>query len=80
VDPSLAFNTSIASVVKNGIGPDKISDYILGIAAKIGQSKLTSEGYVNKKEQNIAEGLQMLLEGGADGVYKVTTSKTDSSA
>jgi hypothetical protein len=46
----LAFNTSIASVVGNGVGPDMISKYILEIASKIGKSKFTSEGYVNKKE------------------------------
>jgi hypothetical protein len=32
---------------------------------------------VNKKEQNIAEGLKLLLDGGADGVYKVTSSQED---
>ncbi|GMO69010.1 MAG: hypothetical protein Nk1A_7790 [Endomicrobiia bacterium] len=35
-DPGLAFNTSIASVVGNGVGPKKITDYILGLTAKIG--------------------------------------------
>lgn len=78
-DPSLSFNTSIASVVGNGVGPDKVTDYILGVASKIGQSKLTSEGYINKKEQNIAEGIQKLLQGGEDGIYKISSTQTDQS-
>lgn len=79
-DPSLAFNTSIASVIGNGVGPDMITKYILELAQKVGSSKQTSEGYVNKKEQNIAEGFKALLEGGVDGIYKVTSKTEDSTS
>jgi hypothetical protein len=32
----MAFNPHIATVISNAVGPDKISEYIMGIAAKVG--------------------------------------------
>jgi hypothetical protein len=74
-DPALAFNTSIATVIGNGVGPDKITEYIFKIAKEVGTTKQTSEGYVNKKEQNIAEGFKLLMEGGVDGIYKASSTQ-----
>jgi hypothetical protein len=33
----------------NAIGFDKISDFVMSIATKIGKDKQTREGYINKK-------------------------------
>lgn len=78
-DPSLAFNTTISSIVGNGIGPDKITEYVLNIAGKVGKASLTQEGFVNTREKDIAEGMKSLLEGGVDGIYKITSSDTNQS-
>ena len=75
-NPSMAFNTNVFEVIGNGIGPDKITDYILGIASKIGYDKMSSEGYMSKKDENIAQGMEELLKGGEDGVYKITESQS----
>ena len=75
-NPSMAFNTNVFEVIGNAVGPDKITDYILGIASKIGYDKMSSEGYMSKKDENIAQGMEELLKDGANGIYKVTQTQS----
>jgi len=80
-DPKLAFNSNIATVINNAVGPDKISDYILGIATKIGEDKVTRNGYVTKRQSDVSEGINALLgEGAPEGSYSITQSETGVSA
>lgn len=77
-DPSMAFNSNVYSTIENGVGPDKITDYILKVANKIGYDKATSDNFVTKHEKDISEGVEQLLQGAADeGIFKITqTTKT----
>lgn len=80
-NPNAAFNSSITSVISNGIGMSKINDYIQGITDKIGSSTIDRDGYVSVKNDKISKGIEYLKSiaateadvSGMDmaGVYKV---------
>ena len=86
-DVSAAFNTDITSIIANGIGMSKITEYIKTISDKLGTSSTTSDGYVSQQAGRILKGLEYLkalnptapeVAGmSLDGVYKVSGMDKD---
>lgn len=81
-DINAAFSTDITSIISNGIGISKITEYIKTISDKLGTSSTTTDGYVSQQSGKILKGLEYLkaLNPSAsevagmslDGVYKVS--------
>ena len=70
-NPSLAFNSGIFNDVSNGIGINKIAEYVKSILPKIGNSEHTIEGYTKKDSNLIKQGIQILAQA-PEGDYKFT--------
>lgn len=81
-DVNAAFSTDITSIISNGVGIPKITEYIKTISDKLGTSSTTSDGYVSQQAGRVLKGLEYLksLSPSAsevagmslDGVYKVS--------
>lgn len=79
---SAAFNTDLTSVISNGVGISKITEYIRSISDKLGTSSTTNDGYVSQQAGRVLKGLEYLkainpntsdMAGmSLDGVYKVS--------
>lgn len=84
-NPDFAFNSDIFSIVSNGIGMGKITDYLQKVASKIGTTTLKQEGYSEKSANGIVSGLANLeqaFQAGMtiEGLYKqgkLTKDQTD---
>lgn len=81
-NPEAAFQSDITSIIANGVGLDKINEYIQTITDKIGSSTVDRDGYVSRKGNQITQGMELLktiasseqdLAGMTmDGVYKAS--------
>lgn len=68
-DPTKAFNTEISNTIGNGIGMVKIQEYIKGAIEKLGTTTYSKEGYVNKNNLQILQGIKEIQEN--DGLLSV---------
>lgn len=84
-NPDFAFNSNIFSIVNNGVGMEKVTDYLQKVASKIGTTSLKQEGYSEKSANGIVSGLANLeqaFQAGMtiEGLYKqgkLTKDQTD---
>ena len=74
--PKLAFNQEYFNIVENGIGINKIADYIKSIKPNLGSSETTIEGYTKKESNQIKQGFELLTDA-PDGVYKYSNYTKD---
>lgn len=79
VNPNMAFDNNIFSILNNGIGSTDIQDYLNQAVANLGSSAIKTEGYVSKKGTQILNGLGQIENNPevqrsllSDGVYKVS--------
>lgn len=81
---NIPMDNSILDTVANGIGMEKVNEYINNIAEKLGTSELNIGGYVSKGEKMAQEGIAVLQQmaekgltidsiGALDGLYKTKT-------
>ena len=68
-DPRLAGRQDLDQIAANGIGMDKIAEFLKGQLPKLGTSEQTIEGYTKKGTNDIVNGLRLLQEA-PDGDYK----------
>ena len=59
-DPNFAFKNDILTTVQNGIGIDKVTQMIMNIKNKIGETTLQQEGYSKQTAQQIMSGVEQL--------------------
>lgn len=59
-DPNFAFKNDILNTVQNGIGIDKVTQMIMNIKNKIGETTLQQEGYSKQTTQQIMSGVEQL--------------------
>lgn len=59
-DPNFAFKNDVLNTVQNGIGIDKVTQMIMNIKNKIGETTLQQEGYSKQTAQQIMSGVQQL--------------------
>lgn len=59
-DPNFAFKNDILTTVQNGIGIDKVTQMIMNIKNKIGETTLQQEGYSKQTTQQIMSGMDQL--------------------
>lgn len=84
-NPDFAFNNNIFSIVSNGVGMEKVTDYLQKVANKIGTTALKQEGYSEKSANGIVSGLASLEQAfqadmTVEGLYKqgkLTKDQTD---
>lgn len=68
-DPKFAGRQDLDQIAANGIGMDKIAEFLKGQLPKLGTSEQTIEGYTKKGTNDIVNGLRLLQEA-PDGDYK----------
>lgn len=74
-NPNAAFKTDISNIISNGIGMVKIQEYIKQVVDKLGTSTYNREGYANKEQLQILQGIRELKD--SDNIYSFTQeSKT----
>ena len=59
-DPNFAFKNDVLTTVQNGIGIDKVTQMIMNIKSKIGETTLQQEGYSKQTAQQIMSGMEQL--------------------
>lgn len=65
-----AMNSDILNSISGTIGIKSVQDYLVGLVEKLG--KTTEQGYASKKQSQIVNGIEKLMEAGPDGYYKIT--------
>lgn len=66
-NPNAAFNTDITNILSNGVGMPKIQEYLKQVVDKLGTSTYSREGYANKEQLQILQGIKELQD--LDNVY-----------
>lgn len=69
-NPNAAFKTDISNIIGNGIGMTKIQEYIKQVIDKLGTSTYNREGYANKEQLQILQGIKELKD--SDNIYSFT--------
>lgn len=69
-NPNAAFKTDISNIIGNGIGMTKIQEYIKQVVDKLGTSTYNREGYANKEQLQILQGIKELKD--SDNIYSFT--------
>lgn len=59
-DPKLINNNNILPIIQNGIGIEKVREYIKTTFSNLGTSDVELEGYTSKQKENIVGGIQIL--------------------
>lgn len=74
--PELAYNSSILTDLSNTVGIKSIVDYIKATINSFGTDKTESstQHFTTKQRDQIERGLEQIIGGGPDGVYKVSGS------
>lgn len=65
----LQFQDQLFNVVNNGIGVNKIAEFIKAQLPKLGSNEQTIEGYTKKQSNQIRQGFEQLLQDAPDGDY-----------
>jgi hypothetical protein len=83
-EPSLAFRNDLLSTVSNGIGYEKVTDFLQKATQGLGTDTLQKEGYSEKTANGILNGMGALItayEEGmtVEGLYKQNTLTQDQS-
>lgn len=80
VNPNMAFDNNIFSVLSNGIGSTDIQKYLNQAISNLGSSSIKTEGYISNKGTQILNGLGQIENNPevqksllSDGVYKVSS-------
>lgn len=73
-DPKAAFNTDITNIISNGIGIPKIQEYLKSVIDKLGTSTYNREGYANKEQLQILQGIKELKN--SENIYSFTQETT----
>lgn len=76
-NPKAAFNTDITNIISNGVGIPKIQEYLKSVVDKLGTSTYNREGYANKEQLQILQGIKELKD--SEGVYSFTKEITSQS-
>ena len=66
-NPKAAFNTDITNIISNGVGIPKIQEYLKSVIDKLGTSTYSREGYANKEQLQILQGIKELKD--SDGAF-----------
>lgn len=91
-DKQLSFNSNVIGDIGQGIGMEKIDDFIVGIIDKLGQETIKSSGVIDKASlkktidayaqagkkptSSELEQLTELVQAGVDGIYNITKEHT----
>ena len=68
-----AFNESVLNDLSSAIGVDSLVEYVKKLVNDLGTTKL--EGYTVKKQNQIQQGLEALLQLAPDGYYQLSSSE-----
>lgn len=74
---SLPNANNISTVIANGTSMSAISKQILDIVSKLGEDSKSREFFKTKKGQAVKEGIDLLLQEGVDGIYKIKQESKD---
>lgn len=67
-NPKAAFNTDITNIISNGVGIPKIQEYLKTVIDKLGTSTYNREGYANKEQLQVLQGIRELRD--SENVYQ----------
>lgn len=73
----LRFQDQLFNVVNNGIGVNKIAEFIKAQLPKLGSNEQTIEGYTKKQSNQIRQGFEQLLQDAPDGNYHYSRKTED---
>lgn len=76
-DPKAAFNTDITNIISNGIGIPKIQEYLKSVIDKLGTSTYSREGYANKEQLQVLQGIKELKD--SNNIYSFSQETKDQS-
>lgn len=66
--PNKAFDQEILQIVNNGVGIEKVAEYIKAHISSIGTDEFQQEGYSKKEAQQIISGIQALQQASEQGL------------
>lgn len=66
-NPKAAFNTDITNIISNGVGIPKIQEYLKTVIDKLGTSTYNREGYANKEQIQVLQGIKELRD--SENIY-----------
>ena len=76
-NPNFAYNSSMIDIMGKAVGIQEIQTFLQTQVKSVVNDSNVKETYVSKSDQNVKEGLKVLLGDGPEGVYKVGTKNTE---
>ena len=76
-NPAFAYNSSMIDIMGKAVGIQEIQSFLQTQVKSVVNDSNGKETYISKSDQNIKDGLKVLLGDGPEGIYKVGTKNTE---
>lgn len=76
-NPAFAYNSSMIDIMSKAVGIQEIQSFLQTQIKSVVNDSNVKETYISKSDQNIKDGLKVLLGDGPEGIYKVGTKNTE---